>query len=156
MEQSISRMMHEMFIQIQNITKSKLWEFNMTPAQIRILMFIGQRLENGEKTFQKDIEREFNIKGSSVTSALNKLEKNKWIRRESVDYDARLKLIVFAEQAYAAIDYMNGMSEKFDKMMKDSLSEAEFIVFCQCAEKILKTLTDNRNMLMEDSANKKE
>lgn len=156
MKQSISRMLNKIFVQIQNITKSKLWEFNMTPAQIRILMFIGQRLERGEKTFQKDIEREFNIKGSSVTSTLNKLEKNKWIRRESVDYDARLKLIVFAEQTYAEMNYMNEIAEKFDNMLKDSLSEAEFIVFCQCAEKILKTLTDNRNMLMEDSANKKE
>ena len=88
--------MIDISIQMQSISKSKAWEFNITPSQMRILIFIGQRLEKGEKTFQKDIEHEFNLKGSSVTSALNNLEKNKWIRRENVEYDSRLKSIVFA------------------------------------------------------------
>ena len=44
--------------------------------------------------YQKDIEEEFRIRKSTVTGILKLLEKNGFIRRESVPQDARLKRIV--------------------------------------------------------------
>lgn len=151
MEKSISSMIHILFARIQKIGESQIGSFDMTPAQVRILMFIGKRAERGEKTFQKDIEHEFGIKGSSVTSIINNLEKHKWVRRESVDYDARLKSIVFAENTYEAMECMGRMSERFDNYMKETLTDAEFIVFCQCVEKIINTLEEKRDDVFDDS-----
>lgn len=146
MGQSIHYMVGKLFMKIQQVSKIGLTGYNMTPSQVRILMYIGQRIHNGEVVFQKDIEREFNIKGSSVTSALNNLEKNKWIRRESVDYDARLRSIVFDEKSYAVLKYMTDLSEQFDDLMRESLTEAEFIVFCQCIEKMIAAIDENKDM----------
>ncbi|MDO5398758.1 MAG: helix-turn-helix domain-containing protein, partial [bacterium] len=68
MESSISGMINKLFMNLQNVNKNQGGLFSLTPSQLRIMMFIGQRINEGKKTFQKDIEREFNLKGSSVTS----------------------------------------------------------------------------------------
>lgn len=53
---------------------------------------------NREKdVFQKDIESEFSISPSSVTNILKLMEKKGYIKRVSVDSDARLKKIVLTE-----------------------------------------------------------
>ncbi|MDO5399215.1 MAG: hypothetical protein Q4G33_14960, partial [bacterium] len=83
-------------------------------------------------------------------SILNNLEKNKWIMRESVDYDARLKSIVFAERSVSVMERLKILSDKFDSYMKASLTEAEFIVFCQCVDKMIRALEDNRDILTEE------
>jgi DNA-binding MarR family transcriptional regulator len=151
-EQSIGRLIDSLFGKIRAFGKLDLWGLNLTTSQIQILMFLGMQTKLGKKVFQKDIEKEFNIKASSVTSALKNLEKNKWIRRESVDYDARLKSIVFAERANMIIEYTMKISEKFDDIMKSSISEAEFIVFCQCIYKMQAALDKNRDSIKEESA----
>lgn len=66
---------------------------------MRVLGFVKKHSLHGEMIFQKDIEREFKIKGSSVTSVLNNLEKNGYILRKSVERDKRLKQIVLTEKA---------------------------------------------------------
>lgn len=150
MESSISGMINKLFMSLQTINKRQSVSLSLTQSQIRIMMFIGRRLEEGKKTFQRDIEREFNLKGSSVTSILNNLERNKWIMRESVKEDARLKSIVFAERSAAVIEYMKILSGKFDSYMKSSLTEAEFIVFCQCVDKMHKALEENKDILIKE------
>ena len=41
--------------------------------------------------YQRDVEKEFQIRRSTVTGTLQLLEKKGFIRRESVEWDARLK-----------------------------------------------------------------
>ena len=150
MEKSISNMINQLFLQLQNMNKDQLWKINLTQSQIRILTFIGRRIQQGKPTFQKDIEREFGIKGSSATSALKNLEKNKWITRENVEYDARLKSIVFAERTYSVMESMQRIFNKFDSYMRESLTEAEFIVFCQCMDKMKIALEENKEAMIEE------
>ena len=51
--------------------------------------------------YQKDIEKEFDIRRSTATGILQLMEKNGLVRRESVPQDARLKRIVPTEKAIA-------------------------------------------------------
>lgn len=150
MEVSISAMINELFVNLHYLDKSKDLFFGLTPSQVRIMRFIDARQQAGMKTFQKDVEREYNLKGSSVTSILNNLEKNNWIIRENVDYDARLKSIVFSESAVLVVDQIRSIAKKFDDCLRENLSEAEFIVFCQCSEKIINTINENRESLRND------
>lgn len=56
--------------------------------------------ENQDKEiFQKDLETQFHITRSTVTNILKLMEKKGYIRRVSVDYDARLKKLVLTEKA---------------------------------------------------------
>ncbi len=72
----------------------------LTGLQARILGFVKFNSENGRDVFQKDIEAEFKIRRSSVSSVLDNMEKNGFITRQSVENDARLKRIVLTEKAW--------------------------------------------------------
>ena len=48
---------------------------------------------------QRDVEAAFNLSRSTTTNILQLMEKNGIIRREGVDYDARLKRLVPTEKA---------------------------------------------------------
>lgn len=63
----------------------------------RILGFLSHNA--GKDVFQKDIEKEFGVRRSTVTSTLNKMEADGLIVREGVDYDLRLKKIVLTDKA---------------------------------------------------------
>ena len=49
--------------------------------QARILGYVDMMDKKGVPVYQKDIEREFKIRRSSVTSVLNTMEKNGFINR---------------------------------------------------------------------------
>ncbi len=59
---------------------------------------IGYLINNDEKDiYQKDIESKFSISPSTVTNILKLMEKKGYIKRTSVDSDARLKKISLTE-----------------------------------------------------------
>lgn len=59
-----------------------------------ILNYVIMSHKNKKDIFQKDIEKELNVRRSTATVMLQTLEKKGFIKRENVDYDARLKKIV--------------------------------------------------------------
>ncbi|MBE6886889.1 MAG: winged helix-turn-helix transcriptional regulator [Ruminococcaceae bacterium] len=85
--------------QIKFSLNSIFEQAGLTGLQARILGFVRFNSENGRDIFQKDIEAEFKIRRSSVSSVLDNMEKNGFISRQSVESDARLKKIVLTEKA---------------------------------------------------------
>ncbi|MBR5520462.1 MAG: MarR family transcriptional regulator [Oscillospiraceae bacterium] len=72
---------------------------DLSGMQARMLGFIAMRNKADAKVYQRDIEAEFKIRRSSVTSVLNTMEKNGYILRMPSDTDARLKEIILTEKA---------------------------------------------------------
>lgn len=61
---------------------------------------MGFLYENREKDiFQRDIQAKFSISRSTVTGILQTMEKNGWITREPVEWDARLKKLGLTPKA---------------------------------------------------------
>ena len=61
---------------------------------------IGYLYKNQDRdVYQKDLETEFQITRSTVTSILKLMEKKGYIERVSVEKDARLKKLVLTEKA---------------------------------------------------------
>lgn len=92
------------------------------------------------RIFQRDFEKEFNIRPSSATSMLKLMEKNGMITRRSVDYDARLKEIVLTEKA---IEIQKTLDEKFEiieKHLAEGISEEELDVFFAVLAKVRKNI----------------
>lgn len=82
-------------------------ENGVTGSQAVILYYIYA--ESKERmVYQRDIEAEFKIRRSSVTSVLQGLERNGFIQRESVKEDSRLKKLTPTEQAIS-------LSERLEK-----------------------------------------
>lgn len=85
---------------------------NLNGLQARILGFVEVNDMQGNDVYQKDIEAEFKIRRSSVSSVLDTMEKNGFILRQSVASDARLKKLVLTDKAKqtgqqhrSAVDY---------------------------------------------------
>ena len=68
-------------------------ESELTNMQKRVLHYIlFQSLK--KDIYQKDIEKEFQIRRSTATGILQLLEKKRFVIRETVEWDARLKKLV--------------------------------------------------------------
>ena len=73
-------------------------ESELTNMQKRVLHYIlFQSME--KDVYQKDIEKEFKIRRSTASGILRLLEKNGFVTRENVEWDARLKRLVPTEKA---------------------------------------------------------
>ena len=109
-------------------------EYNVTGIHIHLTKYL---IENQDKEiFQKDIEEEFCIRRSTVTAILNLMEKNDIIKRERVDYDARLKKTVLTEKAKEINKNIYHQILDMEKSIFKGLDEQEVKNFCEVLKKI--------------------
>ena len=87
----------------------------LTMMQSWIIRFLYEHSE--EDIYQRDIEAEFSIARSTATGILKLMEKRGYIRRVSVERDARLKKLELT-------DVMNGTLEEIQQKIVDRFSAA--------------------------------
>ena len=105
----------------------------LTKAQGGIIHFV---MNSDGDVFQKDIEEEFKIRRSTVSVLLSSMEKNGYIRRETVDSDARLRKIVLTEKALSNHRKIHGFFEKYDEGLREGISDEELDVFFSVIDRI--------------------
>lgn len=116
-------------------------KFGLTGVQSRVLGYIYHN--SGKKDiFQKDIEEDFNIRRSSVTSILQLMEKNGYIKRESVCEDARLKKLVLTEKGLEIQQNVYECIMEFEKSLREELSEEELDIFVDLMNRLSKKIAD--------------
>lgn len=103
--------------------------------------FIGYIHSFGEKDiFQRDIEKEFNIRRSTATGILNLMEEKKLIIRQPVERDKRLKKIVLTEKAIAFNNEILDNICEIENILKKDITKEELAVFFTVTEKMIKNL----------------
>ena len=110
----------------------------MTPMHSMILAYLNANPER--EIYQKDLEAEFSITRSTVTSILNLMEKKGYIRRESVAQDARLKRIVCTPLGVNLHQRMSDMITTFNLEIDQALGADDSKKLMQLLEKIRTTL----------------
>ncbi|MHC1682746.1 MAG: MarR family winged helix-turn-helix transcriptional regulator [Clostridiaceae bacterium] len=116
-------------------------EYGITSVQARILGFLYRNL-NKRDIFQKDIEKELDTRRSSVTSVLNLMEKNQFIRRESVSEDARLKKIVLTDKGLEMNKKVHDSIHSFENSLRDEFTEDEFNLLIKLIDRLHKKIAD--------------
>lgn len=86
---------------------------------------IGFLMSASGDVYQKDIESHFAISRSTVTNIVKCMEKQGYIKRESVDSDARLKKLVLTKQGREVGETMLSAVKETEKRFDNMLSEAE-------------------------------
>ena len=115
-------------------THTKAYIDNMTGNHGYILGFV---YENRDRDiFQRDIEKEFNLRGSTVTNMLNLMKKNGLIERKSVDGDRRLKKIVLTENACEIQQHVLSDIERLEKTITKGIGKKDIEVFFSVLDKI--------------------
>ncbi|MDD3368237.1 MAG: MarR family winged helix-turn-helix transcriptional regulator [Lachnospiraceae bacterium] len=138
---------------VSNLIRRRMWDLvsapelgGLTGAQNAMLGYIMDH-EEKQDLFQRDLEREFNIRRSTATVMLQSLEEKNFIRRVPVERDARLKKIVLTEKAVETQIKVRGYIEKFNRQLEQGLTEEE-----RCM--LLETLRKIKNNLKEEQCEK--
>lgn len=111
----------------------------ITGTQASILYFIYTNSEYRD-VFQRDIEAEFDIRRSSVTSVLNGMERNGFINREPVKEDARLKKLVLTDKAVEMSTHVNEVLHNINSLMFNQFNHDEIAYLDTMLTKIAKKL----------------
>lgn len=102
---------------------------------------IGYVKNNAHReVFQRDIEKDFNIRRASVTGVLQLMERNGLIVREPVVHDARLKKITLTPKAISLFERAVQRFQEFEDNLRRGLSEEEIEFFFSIAEKLKRNL----------------
>lgn len=91
--------------------------------------------ENRE-VFQRDIEKDFNIRRATVTGVLQLMERNALIVRVHVQHDARLKKITLTPKAYELHEQNVQRFMDFETRLSMGISEEEIATFHSIIEKL--------------------
>lgn len=110
----IHKVAHKMKREIDHANQ----KLGVSGVQGRIIGYVRCESKNRD-VFQKDIEEHFELRGSSVTSTLQNLEKMSFIVRESIPTDQRLKRIVLTKKA---LDIHNQITKNIEQVEKEAFS----------------------------------
>lgn len=127
--------------QLRRQTDSAASSRHFTGAQGRILHFLLAQPSDRE-VFQKDVELEFNLRCSTATQALKRMERDGLIRRESVPYDARLKRIVATQAGLSFREQVLADTEAIEAKIRRGLSQEQLEQFVCTAKQIIHNLSD--------------
>lgn len=93
--------------------------------------------------YQRDVEKEFQIRRSTVTGTLQLLEKKGFIRRESVEWDARLKKVVPTDKAEGIREYVLDNIRYAEAVLREGIPEEKLRVCLEVLEQMSANLTGN-------------
>lgn len=107
---------------------------DLTQMQCWIIGFLYRNSERD--LFQKDVEAEFHIAGSTATGILKLMEKKGFISRQPFPTDARLKRLVLTQKG---IDLQHGIMESFERTeetLKSGVSPEDLDIFYKVIRQI--------------------
>ena len=135
----IGKAIHMVGNQMKRLADNAAAEYGLTSIQSRMIRFLY--LESKKRdVYQKDIEEEFNIRRSSVSSVLQLLEKKGYIERVSVEKDGRFKKIVLTGTGKLIQEKVHSLIQEGEKRLKDELTEEELNLFIDILSRLSKKL----------------
>lgn len=122
-------------------SKIKCEIFNeATQNQCRIIGFLKQN--EGKDIYQKDIEKEFDIRRSTATNILKLMEKKGLIERHRFQQDERLKVIVLTNASKEGSDEMDKNLERLNRRIEAGITPEEKKIFFGVLQKIVNNIKE--------------
>ena len=103
--------------------EKRMSDLGLTSIQSRMLGYVYFQRRQEKKVFQRELEEEFKIRKSSVTSVIQILEKKGLVRRIGVPGDARKKELVLTEQGIAVQETVLERLNRLEDMANQALGE---------------------------------
>lgn len=108
---------------------------NLTVSQAYVIDFIYMEGKNKD-IFQKDLEKEFDLKRSSISLMLNNMEKNDLIQRVPIAEDARFKKIILTEKSMILYKKISIAIDSIENKLSEDLTLEELNTFYKVLDKI--------------------
>ena len=110
----------------------------LTFVQTRTLSFLMKHSD--KDMFQKDLEKELNIRRSTATEILNVLERDGYIERQSVSGDKRLKKLVPTQKAIDLGTRAMNHIQLMESTLAQGISAEDLETFYRVTDQIKKNL----------------
>lgn len=107
---------------IKRLADENLVNENVTVEQVKIMAMI---FRNGGTVPQKEIEHAFGVRRSTVTSAMQNLEKKGYILRTPNPEDSRSKLVTLTEAGLEKNEKLRSFMDVLEGRLLDGFSEEE-------------------------------
>lgn len=107
---------------IKRLADENLVNENVTVEQVKIM---GMICRSGGTVSQKEIELAFEVRRSTVTSAMQILEKKGYIERTPNPEDSRSKLVTLTEAGRAKNKKLKSFIDLLEENLTSELSEGE-------------------------------
>lgn len=98
--------------------------------------------EMGVDVYQKDLEKNMHMSRSTMTGILQGFEKNGYIKRVSVNHDARLKKIVLTDKGEEFCKHSMDNIRTLEEEAMENIPEDEMNQFFHTLQKICENLGD--------------
>ncbi len=95
--------------------------------------------------FQRDFEEHFSIRPSTASRMLKKMEQKGFIKRVSVESDARLKKIILTEKATEQHELILKDIERREDILRRGLSSEEIAEFAKIINRITANLEEEND-----------
>lgn len=118
----------------RNIEMAHNKKEDITRTQCWVIGFIHSHMD--KDIFQKDIEKELNMRRSSASQLITILESKGYIMRQNVSYDKRLKKIVLTPKGVEHQKNLFRFIDEFDAYVARGLSQDELNKFYEILDKI--------------------
>ncbi|WP_155477057.1 MarR family winged helix-turn-helix transcriptional regulator [Heliobacterium mobile] len=112
----------------------------ITNQQARIVGHIGDCEEKGCSICQKDIELAMGLKGSSITSLLQGLEKNGFVKRSTSVSDGRAKVLSLTTKGEDLIDEFNDVFRDMEHRIVLGMTAEQKRLFLELLQLVSKNL----------------
>lgn len=129
----------------KNYADRKLEAYGLTFEQAKLLEYVHHHEEKGVS--QKDLERAFNRKGSSISSIVYNLEKNGFIERKTDVKDERRKIISLQEKGRVLIEDFDTFFAQMEKVMMKGLSGEDQEKLFALLKTVNLNLDEQRNLM---------
>lgn len=116
-------------------------EYGITPVQMHALIFIHVNTKQGKKVCQKDVEKQINLRASSISTLLSNLEKDGFLVRTVAEDDARTKYLELTEKGECLCIKDKMLVDACDGAIQSALTEDELTQFETLLEKIIQTIS---------------
>lgn len=111
--------------EIERRNSENLSSFGISGAQLQTLVYVHRCTLNGEKVCQRDVERELNLRASSVSTLLAGLTSCGYVTRAFAEGDARTKFIELTPKGEELCLKNRELMDKCDAIIQDALTEEE-------------------------------
>lgn len=147
----INRISHRLRRRLANIQDAA----GLGGAQGAILDYILVETEN-RNVYQKDIEKEFELRPPTATQALKGLEEKGMIRRVAEQDDGRRKRILFTEKAEQMREILRREIVMSEQVLLQGISSEEKRQFLETAAKMLDNLDEDSRQKAEEKQKMQE
>ena len=107
----------------------------LTGIQSFFLKCIYDNAENGD-VFQKDLEKMFDIRRSSVSTMISCVEKKGYIKRVSIPTDKRVNKIILTEEGMKKHEEVDADLKKYKQELLKDFSDEEIKLLYNILERI--------------------